>query len=139
MLDDVSSICLVRECKELEGYFGTHVTESILTRSGVCSMRAVKKQLKKVDKEITWNRCSEKTPLISDVEKCVGWTKLWDAALDLGANHTRGLQALSRLMSHHGRGSKPCPMCDESGPLTCLLDHNYFEEPSRSTEAERFT
>ena len=45
------------------------------------------------------------------------------AALDLGVKHTRGLQALSRVMGHHGRGVKPCPVCDVPGPLACLLDH----------------
>ena len=65
----------------------------------------------------------EKEPLVVDTEKSVGWTKLWDVALDLGVKHTRGLRALSRLMSHHGHGVKPCPMCDVPGPLACLLDH----------------
>ena len=27
--------------------------------------------------------------------------------------HMEGLQVLSRLMSHHGTGRKPCPCCDE--------------------------
>ena len=40
--------------------------------------------------------------------------RLWGAALHLGTRHTEGLQALSRMLAHHGRGSKPCPLCDGS-------------------------
>ena len=40
------------------------------------------------------------------------WPKLWDGARHLGTKHLRGLQNLTRLMAHHGQGSKPCPLCD---------------------------
>ena len=30
---------------------------------------------------------------------------------DFGVLHTRGLQLLSRVLSHHGKGN-PCPLCD---------------------------
>ena len=52
--------------------------------------------------------CME-SPLIAEVEKKVGWPKLWDMKLDYGAQHTRGLQQVRMIMSHHGRGSRPCP------------------------------
>ena len=65
----------------------------------------------------------EGTPCCRFIERSVGWNKLWDAALDLGVKHTRGLQALSMVMSHHGRAVKPCYMFDVPGPLACLLDH----------------
>ena len=58
-----------------------------------------------------------------EVAEGVGWPKLWDTALDLGQRHTRGLQVLSRLMSHHGRGLKPCPMGSETNLDTPILDH----------------
>ena len=48
--------------------------------------------------------CVEKAPLIVAVEELVGWPKLWDVTLDYEVQHTRGLQSLSRLMSHHGIG-----------------------------------
>ena len=112
----------MRECRELEEHFGTSVTDSILHRSET-SIRAVKIRLKKIDKEIMLRRCTEKAPSVADIERDVGWTKLWNAALDLGVKHTRGLQAFSRVLSHHGRGVKPCPLCDVPGPLDCLLDH----------------
>jgi hypothetical protein len=40
--------------------------------------------------------------------------RLRDAVLHLRTRHTAGLQALSRMLAHHGRGSKPCPLCDSN-------------------------
>lgn len=34
-----------------------------------------------------------------------------------------GLQALSRLMSHHGIGSKPCTFCEENPLADLVLNH----------------
>ena len=69
-------------------------------------------------------KCSQKASTIADVVKLGGnWPKLWDAALHLGTRHLRGLQTLSRLMSHHGRGSKPCPLCEKDKLCSRLLDH----------------
>ena len=64
LLDDVSSM-----------YFDTSVTDLILQRSET-NIRAVKISLKKIDKEIILRRCAEKAPIVVDIEKSVGWTKL---------------------------------------------------------------
>ena len=37
--------------------------------------------------------------------------KVMDSTRHLGTKHLRGLQNLTRLMAHHGQGSKPCPLC----------------------------
>ena len=39
--DDVDSVCLVRECRELEEWFGTSYTEDILNMSP-CSVKEMK-------------------------------------------------------------------------------------------------
>ena len=59
LLDDVSSICLVREGRELEKHFGTSVTNSILCQSET-NIRAVRIEIRKIDKEITLKKCLEK-------------------------------------------------------------------------------
>ena len=44
--------------------------------------------------------------------------------LDLRLQHTRGLQVISKLMmSHHGRGRKPCPLCEENDLNLSVLEH----------------
>ena len=45
--------------------------------------------------------------------------------LDVGGRAVRGLQMLmlSRVMSHHGRGSRPCPRCDAATLQSSVLDH----------------
>ena len=120
--DNVSSMWLVRECRELEEHFGTFVTNSILHWLQT-SIRAVKIRLRKIDREIMLRRCTEKAPSVTNIERGVGWTKLWNAAFNLGAKRSRELQAFSRVLSHNGRGVKPCPLCNVPGPLHCLLDH----------------
>ena len=44
--------------------------------------------------------------------------------MHLGSRHTGGLQAVSRIMAHHDRGTKPCPLCEESDLEESLMDHN---------------
>ena len=53
----------------------------------------------------------------------MGWARLWDGVVDLGPKHIKGLQALSRILSCHGRGNKPCPLCDVMDLEGVLLDH----------------
>jgi len=63
-----------------------------------------------------------KAPLIAQVVKAGGsWPKLWDSAHHLDTKHLKGLQNLTRLMAHHGQGSKPCPLCD--APTHPLIEH----------------
>ena len=49
--------------------------------------------------------------------------RLCESALDLGHCHTRKLQNLTGLMSHHGRGMKLCPLCDEQNIADPVLSH----------------
>ncbi len=58
-------------------------------------------------------RCEQKASLIFEVEKSVGWSKLWDVTLDvLSMRDERSAASEYRMMSHHGRGNRPCPLCD---------------------------
>ena len=69
--------------------------------------------LLKVDREKRLERCGERAPLIAKVAEVYGWSKLWEAALDL-----------ADAMSHHGRGNHPCHLCD-AAPLEeqSVLEH----------------
>ena len=63
--------------------FGTKFTSQILSE---CSgdMRHIKTSILKVDKEQRLDKCCEKAPLIVDVARSVGWSRLWDMTSGLG-------------------------------------------------------
>ena len=48
---------------------------------------------------------------------------MWDATLNIGEKAVMGLQMLSRVMSYHRRGSRPCPRCDAAALQSSVLDH----------------
>ena len=51
------------------------------------------------------------------------WPALWDSVRHLGSRHAVGLQHLSRMLEHHGRGPKHCPLCEEQLSGVTLTDH----------------
>ena len=91
----------------------------------VCCMRKMKKVICSKDRRIVLGKCAEKTPMIAKVEEHLSWAKLWDQTLDLGGKAVLGLQMISRVMSHHGRGMHPCHLCKEETALgdVTLLEH----------------
>ena len=120
--DDPESLCLVKECRELESHFNTVFTTEILTDADSTNPTNIKKSIKKIDKDLRLEMCALKAPFIAQVVTDGGsWPKLWDCALHLGSKHLKGLQNLTRLMAHHGRGSKLCPLCD--APTHPLIEH----------------
>ena len=89
-------------------------------------MCEVKKVVKQADRVSKLEKCRERAPLIVEVvNKGGSWARLWDSALHLGTRHTDGLKALSRMLAHHGHGSKLRPLCDENNlapnPIRHLL------------------
>ena len=122
MCDDVESTCLVKECRELEEVLGTSFTE-ILMGGEMVGMKEVKKIVKEVDRKLLLSRCRGKGPMIASVGEDGGWLRLWDEALNLGERHTKGLKNLSRVLSHHGRGSKSCPLCDWTPEEENVFEH----------------
>ena len=122
LLDDPDSICIVRECRELEAVYSLRLTDTILCDAHSVLLRDIKKEVLLADKTMLLDLCAMKAPLIAEVVRLDGsWPALWDTVRHLGSRHTIGLQHLSRMLSHHGRGSKPCPLCDDKlsgGSLT---------------------
>ena len=122
LCDDVESMCLVRECRELEKCFGTQWVDAII-RGRAAAAREMKEMIYQQDRRIIVDRCGEKAPVIAEVAGRVGWARFWNAALDSGGKTVRGLQMLSRVMSHHGKGGRPCPLCDAAALQCSVLDH----------------
>ena len=61
--------------------------------------------------------------LIAEVAEKSRWPRIWVGALEHGGRYTAGLQVLTRLMSHHGRGRRPCPFCEDSDFDVTILEH----------------
>ena len=117
---DINSLCLVKECRELEEGFGTHFTDDILARREVHPKpKDIRATIHDRDLQQNAAKCSGKAPIISEVANRVGW----EVAMDLGVKSIRGLQCLSRAMCHHGRGDHPCPRCDAAPLGSTLLQH----------------
>ena len=85
--DDVESISLIHECRELEDFFGTNYTD-IPLRNEILSMKEVNKNLIERKDFQSVAKCQ----MIEKIEKEVSWKLLWEKALDLGLQHTKGLQ-----------------------------------------------
>ncbi len=119
--DDVESLCLVKECHELvEEGFGTSFTDELLSGAESVVLREVREAIRKIDREMMLEKCMQKSKFIVEVGKEVGWSKLWNSVMDLGPKHVRGLQNLSRMLSAHGRGEKPCfPQCVHACASIC--------------------
>ena len=122
MCDRVSSLCLVRECRELGEMCGVAFTDRLL-KGELMWGKNLKEEIRRVDHAQLLNRCGLRAPLIVQVERQAGWARLWDAALDYGVSHTRGLQLVSRVLSHHGKGNHPCPLCDIAPLEDSMMGH----------------
>ncbi len=98
----VNSLCMVKECRELE---------DACMQSGVQAHRYNSQQYSiggdgSSDHGQLLKRCEQKTSLIFEVEKSVGWSKLWDVTLDvLSMRDERSAASEYRMISHHGRGN----------------------------------
>ena len=88
MVDDLESLCLIKECRELEEWFGV---DSILGDGDFCLREAKEDK----DRKKTIEACEKKVPLVGEVARKCGWMVLWDRALERGWKHTKGLQAFN--------------------------------------------
>ena len=78
MVDDVASLCLVKECKELEEGFGAQFTDRILGGDAdQINMKEVKKVIGQLDREKRIELCVM-APQIAVVASNGGWLRLWD-------------------------------------------------------------
>ena len=124
LVDDIDSVCLVKECRELETEYETSLTNSVLADADAVSEHVIKKTIRGIDKEKPVEKCHKKSQAIANIINRGGcWPKLWDIALHLGSRHITGLRNLSRLMAHHGHGQQPCPLCSEQNLGISVIDN----------------
>ena len=75
LCDDVESMCLVKECRELEESFGTRHVEAL---EEMQQQPRRWRQIYQQDGRKVVERCWEKAPVIIEVARRVGWARLWD-------------------------------------------------------------
>ena len=73
--DNISELCPVRECRKLEEVCGVAYTDSIL-REHVVRGKRLKEKLRQTDPKQLHSRCSEKAPIVAQVQELVGWRSL---------------------------------------------------------------
>ena len=130
LADNLESLCLVKECRELDSLFSTNLTNDVLTETEFANLTEMKKTIRKIDREQVLEKCIAKAPLIAQVVRAGGsWPRLWDCVLHghLGSKHLKGLQNLTRVMAHHGQGSKPCPLCNSFNTTQPLIEHIFTQ------------
>ena len=92
--EGVSSLCLVKECEDLEETCEVKYCRRIL--DGVEHWgKEMKEKIRKQDREGLLLKCRDKAPLIVKVEKGVGWRRLWSEVMEHKLSYTRGLQAVA--------------------------------------------
>ncbi len=115
---------------ELVEWFGCEFVGKLLRREDFC-FKLMRNQLLQKDHMMSVKKCKEKASMIAAVAER---SRIWDSDLECGGRYTKCVQALIRLMSHHGRGEKPCLYCDSCE--VPLLEHviNAHYRPLRMPE-----
>ena len=71
LCDNADLLCLVKECKELEEWFGSSFTYLILS-----SIREIKKEILDLHKKKRADRCLVKAPMVAEVSRWISWAQL---------------------------------------------------------------
>ena len=119
------SLRLIQECLSLENKLDCHsVTNLVLkANNNPQGLRGIKKlildtvSVKQVD-----TRARSYASLATKIATHTTWPKLWDMALDHGAQGTAAVQALYRTLTRPSFGEKPWPFYDNQS-----TELSYFE------------
>ena len=114
--DDINSICLVRECRELEQYFGTDFASVLLTQDAgprPCP-REVKEMIEKKDRSLMLTKHAGRADMVivAKIECEVGWPRLWNLALDGGERCVDGLKNLVCVIAFPSHATSVCSVCE---------------------------
>ena len=124
----MDSICLIRECRDLDNYFLSDFTSVILQREAdTCPIQPViNEEILSKDRKLRLAKHEGRPDLsvVVEVEEAIGWHKLWDLALDRGPNCIHGLRNFVRIVTYPPHATSSCPLCeDKDVPRVSLLSH----------------
>ena len=129
MVDDVESLSLVRECRELEERYKTNFTSAILSATDQDELdiiRTAQKSINKINQSLLLHKVS-KYPSLHKIAECIGWKKLQDNALYHGPPVIKSTKNLVRVITYPEYSSRKCPLCDtenlEEQPWLSMSSH----------------
>lgn len=141
--DDINSTCLVRECRDLEQYFSTVFTSAILEPNADSCPHPddIKEEITKRDRDLllTQHEGRADMTIVVEVERAIGWPRLWDLALDNGAKCIEGLKNLVRVITFPPHAMRACPLCErEDICRDSLLHHTLNSHTSCHLSSKEF-
>ena len=127
-------ICLSHECQDLEKYLHSSFTAAILQREAdTCPHpREIKKDILSKDHDLRLAQCEDRedTSIIVEVERAVGWPKLWDLGLpDHGPKCIDDLRNLVRVITFPLHALSACCLCEEEDIIYKTLSFLMFLPP----------
>ena len=109
MSDDIESLCLVREYRQLEETFVTHYTNKIMCDRDAVNLQDIKRDVHKRDKIVLEKRATaDQSPAAVKIEERIGWECLWENALVCGERCMSKIQWLVKALYHRCNG-EDCP------------------------------
>ena len=92
----------------------------------LASTHAIKEDLQSRDRDLRLAKHMGRVnmSIVVEVERAVGWPRLWDLALDHGPKCINGLRNLVRVFTFPPHALSACPLCkNENIPRDALLSH----------------
>ena len=120
--------CLVHECRELKQYFHSNFTSAILQQEAdTCPLpQEIKKVILSRDGNLRLEQHKGRADvsIVVEVERQIGWPRLWYFALDHDPRWIDGLRNMVRVITFPPHALSACPLCEEENvPRDSLLSH----------------
>ena len=113
--DDIVLVCLIHECRDLEQYFHSKFTSVILQLEVDTHPfpQEIKEDIlsRKHDLRLAQHEGRADMSIVVEVERIVGWSGLWDLALDHGPKCIDGFRNLVRVITFLSYAWSTCPLC----------------------------
>ena len=115
-MDDVESLCIVKECREPEGRYSFYYTSRLLTiepGESEESMSEIEKTIFKQDHFLQVKNVSQHHQHLCKIADSVRWRRLWDHSLEQGKTCVTSLVNLVRILTYPNHAAKKCPLCED--------------------------
>ena len=99
----------------MEQHFGVDFTSAILQDDGgSCLHRDIKEQITVKDHEVLLSKHQGRADMsvVVEVERAIGYSRLWDLVLDNGARCIQGMKNLVRVITFPPHALNACPLCE---------------------------